>query len=116
MEDDSKTYTDCILALRKYAVDNAEIKKSHCALRKATASLRSESLDENALLQQDARYLPKNLQESFSPKPKKMYKAHLHQVKICQGPTRLSWKFTSLPCQNGATSKVNLVDIETAVV
>ncbi len=39
MESDNKTYADCILALRKKAVDTEDNKKGCCPLRRIAASL-----------------------------------------------------------------------------
>ncbi len=62
MEDDSKTYQDCILALRKKGVDNEESKRSHRPLRRIAANHLTEKnpgLDVQA--GHDIRYLPMEL-------------------------------------------------------
>ncbi len=65
MEHDSKTYTDSILALSKKAVDTEENKRCCHPLRRVAANLRPESPEEDAQVQQDVRYHPKELWESF---------------------------------------------------
>ncbi len=79
MEDDSKTYTDCILALRKKAVDTEESKKGCCPLRRVAAKLRPESPEEDTQVQHNNMYLLKKLWESFNPEKKKICKANLCQ-------------------------------------
>ncbi len=71
MEDDRKTYNNCILALRKKAVDTENNKRGHGPLRRVASNLRPKSPEENAEIQQDVRYLPKELMESFRSKQKK---------------------------------------------
>ncbi len=48
MEDDSKTYTDFILACRKKAVDTEENLRGHHPLRRVTAKFRPDSPEEDA--------------------------------------------------------------------
>ncbi len=48
VDDDTQTYTDCILIIREKAVDTEETKKSCCPLRRVSANLRSESPEEDA--------------------------------------------------------------------
>ncbi len=72
MEDDIKTYTDCILALRNKAVYPEDNKRGCQPLRRVAANMRHEYPEEDAKVQQDVRYLPKELWESFSPEQKKM--------------------------------------------
>ncbi len=67
MEDDNKTYADCILVLRKKAVDTEDNKKSHHPLRRIEANLRPESQEQDAQVQQDVRVLPQELRESIIP-------------------------------------------------
>ncbi len=43
MENDDKTYADCILAQRKRAVDTEDNKKGHLPLRRNAANLRPDS-------------------------------------------------------------------------
>ncbi len=90
MENDSKTYADCILALRKEAVDIEENKKGHCQGRRFAANLRNESQEQDLQAQQDVRYLPQELWQSLSSKQKKLYKSHICQVKITKGPLTLA--------------------------
>ncbi len=97
MEDDNKINTDCIHALRKKASGTKENRRGHPPFRRIAANLRPEFPEEYAKVQQDVRYLPKEIWESFSPEQKKMYKAHLYRVKKNQGPNKLSRKSKSLP-------------------
>ncbi len=48
MENDDKTYADCILALRKKAVDTEDNKKGHYPLRRIAANLRPDSQEQDA--------------------------------------------------------------------
>ncbi len=116
MENDSKTYNDCILAIRKKGVDIEESKRSCHPLRRVAANLTPESPEGNAQVQQNVRYLPKELWESFSPEQKRMHNACLCQVKNSKGATKLIRKTKSLPSQYGTSSNVNLVDTETSEV
>ncbi len=76
MEDDSKTYTDCIIALRKKAVDTEENCRGCCPLRRVAAGVRPETSEAYVSVKQDVTYLSRELRESFSPEQKKMYKVH----------------------------------------
>ncbi len=78
MEDDNKTYQDCILALRKKGVDTEESKRSCHPLRRIAAQHQHEEEGEEQE-QQNAKYLPQTLWESFTPEQKMHYRAHLHQ-------------------------------------
>ncbi len=80
MENDGKKYNDCILALRKKAVDTEENRRG-LTLTRILANITPESPEQDVQAQEDGRYLPKELWESSSFEQKKMYKAYLHCVK-----------------------------------
>ncbi len=62
MKDDSKTYQDCILALRKKGVDNEDNKRSHHPLRRIAATHQAkEDPGVDVQADHDIRYLPKIL-------------------------------------------------------
>jgi len=61
MEDDGKKYNDCILALRKKAVDTEENRRGHHPLRRIAANITPASTDQDVQAQEDVRYLPKEL-------------------------------------------------------
>ncbi len=77
MEGDNKTYADCILAIRKKAIHREENKKGCHPVRRIASNLRTESQEEDVQVQQDVRYLPKELWESFSPEQKKCISSSL---------------------------------------
>ncbi len=56
MEDHSKTHSDCILGLRKKAVDTEDNKRGCHSLRRVAANLKPESPEKDAKVQQDVRY------------------------------------------------------------
>ncbi len=61
MEADSKTYEHCILALKKKTVDIEGNRKRKLPLRNVAALKQDLSPDEIEQLQQDVRYLCKEL-------------------------------------------------------
>ncbi len=60
IEVDTNTYENCILALRKKAVNIQDNGKSHCPLRKVGEQRRLEATEDEQV-QQNVRYIPKKL-------------------------------------------------------
>ncbi len=75
MEDDPESYTDCILALRRKAIETGENSRSHCPLKRVTDGLKSGANEgDDQVFQQDIRYLPKKLGKNFNPGQKRCTK------------------------------------------
>ncbi len=110
MEDDSKNYEDCILALRKKPVDIEDNRKGKVPLRMVATLKQSLSTDEDEQGQQNMRYVPNELWDTFAPAQKKMYKAHLCSVKLFNAPTKQAL------IQYSSSSTVALVDTEPAAL
>ncbi len=80
MDDVTKSYFYCIVALRKIALDIEGNCRVHYTFRKVAGNIRIDTPEEDMQIEQNVRYFSRALLKGLSPEQKKIYKEHFHQL------------------------------------